>query len=79
MGCGLQSNGSKGIDNRKHVDNQDEVNIKEHVKDLQNSPDLESPETAGPVSYLSGWSNKLTPLEMTLHMHGRKWEQPGQL
>ena len=40
-------NRSKGIDNSKHVDNLEELNIKEHVKTLQNSPDVESPETGG--------------------------------
>ena len=38
---------SRGIDNSKHVDNLEEFNIKEHVKNVLNSPDVETPETAG--------------------------------
>ena len=41
-------NRSKGTDNSKHVDNLEELDIiKEHVKNVQNSPNVESPETAG--------------------------------
>ena len=47
VGCGLQPNQSKATDNSKHVNNLEELNIKEHVKNVQNSPDLETPETAG--------------------------------
>ena len=48
VGCGLQPNRSIGTDNTKHVDNLEELDIiKEHVKNVQNSPDVESPETAG--------------------------------
>ena len=54
MGCGLQPNRSKATDNSKHVDNLEELDIKEHVKNVQNSPDVEAPETAGQASYLSG-------------------------
>ena len=47
VGYGLQPNRSRGIDNSKHVDNLEELDIiKEHVKNVQNSPDRESPETA---------------------------------
>ena len=47
MGCGLQPNRSKATDNSKHVDNLEELDIKEHVKNVQNSPDVETPETSG--------------------------------
>ena len=50
MGCGVQPNRSKGIDNSKHVDNLEEFNITEQVKKVQNSPDVESPERAGQAS-----------------------------
>ena len=50
MGCSLQPNRSRGIDNSKHVDNLEELKIKEHVKNLQNSPDVETTETAGQAS-----------------------------
>ena len=47
VGCGLQPNRSRGIDNSKHVDNLEELDIiKEHIKNIGNSPDIESPETA---------------------------------
>ena len=36
------------------VDNLEELDIKEHVKNVQNSPDVETPETSGQASYLSG-------------------------
>ena len=36
------------------VDNLEELDIKEHVKNVQNSPDVEIPETSGQASYLSG-------------------------
>ena len=39
VGCCLQPNRSKGLDNSKHVDNLKELDIKEHVKN-QNSPDV---------------------------------------
>ena len=51
MGCGLQPNRNKATDNSKHVDNLEELDIKEHIKNVQNSPDVE---TAGQASYLSG-------------------------
>ena len=54
VGCGLQPNRSKATDNSKHVDNLEELDIKEHVKNVQNSPGVETPETAGQASYLSG-------------------------
>ena len=54
MGCGVQPNRSKATDNSKSVDNLEELDIKEHVKNVQNSPDVETPETSGQVSYLSG-------------------------
>ena len=54
VGCGLQPNRSKATDNSKHVDNLEELDIKEHVKNVQNSPDVETPETSGQASYLSG-------------------------
>ena len=47
VGCGLQPNRSKATDNSEHVDNLEELDIKEHVKNVQNSPDVETPETAG--------------------------------
>ena len=52
--CGLclQPKRSKGIDNSKHVDNLDELDIKEHVTNVQNSPDVESPDRARRASYL---------------------------
>ena len=47
MVCGLQPNRSRGIDNSKHVDNLEELDIiKEHIKNIGNSLDIESPETA---------------------------------
>ena len=49
--CGLQPNRSKATDNSKRVDNLEELDIKEHVKNVQNSPDVE---TSGQASYLSG-------------------------
>ena len=54
VGCGLQPNRSKATNNSKLVDNLEESDIKEHVKNVQNSPDGETPETSGQVSYLSG-------------------------
>ena len=54
VGCGLQPNRSKATDNSKLVDNLEELEIKEHVKNVQNSPDVETPETSGQASYLSG-------------------------
>ena len=54
VACGLQPNRSKATDNSKLVDNLEELDIKEHVKNVQNSPDVETPETSGQVSYLSG-------------------------
>ena len=36
------------------VDNLEELDIKEHVKNVQNSPDVETPETSGQASYQSG-------------------------
>ena len=51
---GLQPNRSKATDNSKRVDNLEELDIKEHVKNVQNSPDVETPETSGQASYLSG-------------------------
>ena len=54
VGCGLQPNRSKATDNGKQVDNLEELDIKEHVNNVQNSPDVEIPETSGQVSYLSG-------------------------
>ena len=41
MGYGLQPNRSKGIENSKHVDNLEKLNIREHVKKKQNSPDVD--------------------------------------
>ena len=52
--CDLQPNRSKATDNSKRVDNLEELDIKEHVKNVQNSPDVETPETSGQASYLSG-------------------------
>ena len=49
VGCGLHPTRSKATDNSKHVDNLEELDIKEHVKNVQNSPDVETPETAGQV------------------------------
>ena len=46
VGCGLQPNRSKATDISKGVDNLEELDIKEHVKNLQNSPDVETPETS---------------------------------
>ena len=43
VGCGLQPNRSIGTDNSKHVDNLEELGIKEHVKNMQNSLDVETP------------------------------------
>ena len=54
VACGLQPNRSKATDNSKHVDNLEELDIKEHVKNVQNSPDVETTETYGQASYLSG-------------------------
>ena len=54
VGCGLQPNRSKATDNSKHVDNLEELDIKEHVKNVRNSTDVETPETSGQASYLSG-------------------------
>ena len=42
--CGLQPDRSKATDNSKRVG----------VKNVQNSPDVETPETSGQASYLSG-------------------------
>ena len=42
MGCSLQPNRSKATDNSKHVDNLEELDIKEHVKNVQNSPDVDT-------------------------------------
>ena len=42
--CGLQPDRSKATDNSKRVG----------VKNVQNSPDVETPDTSGQVSYLSG-------------------------
>ena len=52
--CGLQPNRSKATYNSKCVDNLEELDIKEHVKNVQNSPDVETPETSGQASCLSG-------------------------
>ena len=52
VACGLQPNRSKATDNSKCVDNLEELDIKEHVKKVQNSPDVETPETSGQASYL---------------------------
>ena len=46
VGCGQQPNRSKATDNSKHVDNLKELDM-EHVKNVQNSSDVETPETAG--------------------------------
>ena len=54
VGCGLQPNRSKATDNGKQVDNLEELDITEHVKNVQNSPDVATPETSGQASYLSG-------------------------
>ena len=53
MGCGIQPNRSKATDNSTYLDNLEELDIKEHVSNVQNSPDVETPETAGQGSYLS--------------------------
>ena len=38
VGCGQQPNRSRGIDNSKHVDNLEELDIiKEHIKNVGNS------------------------------------------
>ena len=42
VGCGLQPNRSKATDNSKGVDNLEEL-----FKNVQNSPDVETPETSG--------------------------------
>ena len=42
VGCGLQPNRSKATDNSKLVDNLEELDIKEHVKNVQNSPDVDT-------------------------------------
>ena len=52
MGGGLQPNRSKATDNSKHVDNLEELDFNEHAKNVQNSPDVEAPETAVQASYL---------------------------
>ena len=54
VGCGLQPNRSKATDNSKHLDNLDELDIKAQVKNVQNSPYVETPDTTGQGSYLSG-------------------------
>ena len=54
VGCGLQPNRSKATDNSKGVDNREELDIKEHIKNVQNLPDIETPETSRQASYLSG-------------------------
>ena len=51
---GSTTHRSKAADNSKLVDNLEELDIKEHVKNVQNSPDVETPETSVQASYLSG-------------------------
>ena len=72
VGCGLQPNRSKATDNSS-VDNLEELDIKEHVKNVQNSSDVETPETSGQASYLSGsQSNQEMMIMMT-------WQEMKQL
>ena len=46
VGCGQQPSRSKATYNSKHVDNLEELDM-EHVRNVQNSSDVETPETAG--------------------------------
>ena len=50
----LQPTRSKATDNSKGVDNLEELDIYRTCKNVQNSPVVETPETSGQASYLSG-------------------------
>ena len=71
VGSGLQPNRSKATDNSKHLDNLEELDIKEHVKNVQNSPDVETPETAGQGRCLSG-SQSNQEMMMNDHVAGNE-------
>ena len=54
-----------------NIDNLEELNIKEHVKNVQNSPDVETPETAGQASCLL--MRLLVRMEYWYHLYGLRF------